>query len=375
MVTTRSKTNAESHDGTAQDAPEAPSQQQRPSPRASTNTSRKRKSSPTNRTSTPPTAPPTKKQRQRQDSLASETTTPPHHHPSRSRLPVPTTTPPVSPLLAAKARALIAAHGTAHPFHAPTPLDDPDAPTNETILAHLAHAILRSTRMAPATAARGVELLVAANGTCAPALGDSPWALRERILAKACGGNRARYRDVAAGRLGLLAAFVEERWGGDASAMLPEEEEGGDGYGDGDGFGGGGGGGGAERWYEGAVRERLAEIEGVEPKGADVFVAFVQGVWQRLAPYLEPRNVQTAREVGLAGGDVWALFECVGRRGWDMALLNAALTKVREDGEVDVWRKRFSEGVEWMPRDGAVGGEEPPVTTDGYDEDAFCVPE
>ncbi|KAL0263050.1 hypothetical protein SLS55_002025 [Diplodia seriata] len=297
-----------------------------------------------------------------------------------TRLPVPTSTPTISPLLATKIRALLRTHGFAHPLQFSPLLPEPDGPDNHTIVAALAWAIFRSPstppRMTPAVAAKTIELFIAANGTSVGALRDSSPQLRNDILAAGgCGGKsaaRRRYREDTAEALHALAVVLEERYDGVAYALLPETAEG-DSHWD------------RRGWMEASraeiearqraceaeMRERLAGFEGIEERGADAFVGLMQGVWPALAPYLEPGSARTARELGLAGGNAWTLFECVGRREWDMARLNAALARVREKGELGAFRERFAS----RRFDQTVDPKGPPVTTYGFDGWSWWVAE
>ena len=49
-----------------------------------------------------------------------------------------------------------------------------------------------------------------------------------------------------------------------------------------------------------AVRQGLSEIKGVGGVALDVFCDTAQGMWPHLAPFLEPRGLKMADEIGLS---------------------------------------------------------------------------
>ncbi|KAH7057011.1 hypothetical protein B0J12DRAFT_400097 [Macrophomina phaseolina] len=220
----------------------------------------------------------------------------------------------ISKATATKLQTLMAAHG-APPLHE-APLDDPTSPTPSTILAHLLAALLSSTRISHDIAARTLGLLLRARYHDLPTLRATTWQQRTELLTE---GGYTHYREKTATELGELAALVEEKYGGDASAMLPGKE-----VGEGE----------AAREE---LRGRLKAIKGFGDVGCDIFVAGVQGVWPQVAPFLDRRSRETAGQIEL-GKNVEALYEAFGRDPAKMAELNTALTKVRLEKRVEEFK-------------------------------------
>lgn len=306
MVTTRSKSKGESHEDIVADAPSQPQQKSKKA-----NTSRKRKSVPTKETTTTPAADRAKK---RKDSAASDT----HQQHSTAKPPTGTSTtttkeahPPTS--LSEKVNKLIDTYGASLPLHDAGLLPAPTEPSSATVLAHLFNALLSSSRISHDIAARSVRLLVQAGYHDLATLKASTWQQRTEVLTE---GGYAHYREKTATELGELAALIEDKYGGDASGLLPGDDVSS-----------------GRAAQVGVLKRRLKEIKGLGDVGADIFVAEIQEVWPRLAPVLDRRSLKTAEEVGL-GKDVEGLFECVGRDATRMARLNKALTTIRLEKRV-----------------------------------------
>ena len=84
------------------------------------------------------------------------------------------------------------------------------------------------------------------------------------------------------------------------------------------------------------VRKLLQEIKGVGKVGTDIFFDAAQGIWPSLAPFVDPRSMETAERCGL-GKDVNALWDAVGKDAVKMCKLSSALTMVRLEKQ----EKRF----------------------------------
>ena len=76
------------------------------------------------------------------------------------------------------------------------------------------------------------------------------------------------------------------------------------------------------------LSKRLKEVKGIGPVGATIFLGSMQHYCPRVAPFLDPRSLKSAEQVGL-GSDVDAMFDALGHNTYEMAKLEAALTKVR----------------------------------------------
>ena len=91
-----------------------------------------------------------------------------------------------------------------------TDLSDPTAPTPETILALVFHAMLTSARISHDLAYKSVKCLIEAGYHDIEALSKSSWQERTEVLTK---GGYTRYREKTATALGELAGFIKEKYG------------------------------------------------------------------------------------------------------------------------------------------------------------------
>ncbi|KAF4309981.1 hypothetical protein GTA08_BOTSDO01938 [Botryosphaeria dothidea] len=301
MVTTRSKARTEdggsNNDVPKQQSTKAASTAQQKAKNA--NTSRKRKepasSGPT------PTANQGKK---RKDSVA-EQQQQPHKSPALDEeQEQPAEEDGKTP--STKLHALLSTY--AHPLplaSAAAGLSSPTSPTPTTVLAHIINALLSSTRISHDIASRTAAVLIRERYHDLPTLRATTWQQRTEALTE---GGYTHYREKTATELGDLAALLDERYGGDASTLLPSDSSG--------------------EAARKELRGRLKVIKGFGDVGADIFIAAVQGLWPRVAPFLDRRSRETAEQIGL-GKDVEALYEELGREPVKMAELNSGLTRVR----------------------------------------------
>lgn len=84
-----------------------------------------------------------------------------------------------------------------------------------------------------------------------------------------------------------------------------------------------------------AIAERLTDLPGIGPVGADIFCREVQAVWPSLRPRADERVLETARALGLphtAGG----LARAVGHD--DLSVVGAALVRCDLAGDVEELR-------------------------------------
>ena len=70
--------------------------------------------------------------------------------------------------------------------------------------------------------------------------------------------------------------------------------------------------------------------------GIDIFFTQAQHVWTCLAPWIDPRSLNTAEKIGL-GQDVQALWKEVGEKPESMCRLACALTEVRLEKKEAEW--------------------------------------
>ncbi|RYO91206.1 hypothetical protein DL764_008312 [Monosporascus ibericus] len=202
-----------------------------------------------------------------------------------------------------KLRQLIAKYGGL-PLSA-TELAEPGKPTPDTVLALLLNAMLSSTRISHALAAKTVATVIKAGYHKLDVLKKSTWEERTEVLTE---GGYTHYREKTATMMGELAELIEDKYEGDLNSILKTAGE--------------------DRTK---IRAELKRIKGLGDVGIDIFFDTAQHVWPCLAPFLDPRSAKTAEAIGI-GSDVQQLWDAVSREPEQMCRLAAALTKVRLDG-------------------------------------------
>ncbi|RYO93910.1 hypothetical protein DL762_000865 [Monosporascus cannonballus] len=202
-----------------------------------------------------------------------------------------------------KVRHLIAKYGELPLSN--TDLAEPGKPTPDTILALLLNAMLSSTRISHALAAKTVAAVIKAGYHKLDVLKKSTWEERMQVLTE---GGYTHYREKTAAMMGELAELIEENYGGDLNSILKTAGE-----------------------NRTKIRAELKRIKGLGDVGIDIFFDTAQHVWPYLAPFLDPRSAKTAKAVGI-GSDVQQLWDAVSREPEQMCRLAVALTKVRLDG-------------------------------------------
>lgn len=75
------------------------------------------------------------------------------------------------------------------------------------------------------------------------------------------------------------------------------------------------------------VRSLLQEIKGIGRVGTDIFCDAAQAAWPCLAPFIDPRSMQTAEHCGI-GSDVEGIWHAVGKDPVEMCKLSSALTMI-----------------------------------------------
>ncbi|KAL6714758.1 hypothetical protein ACLMJK_008183 [Lecanora helva] len=176
--------------------------------------------------------------------------------------------------------------------------------TPETILALVYMAMLTSARISHVLAYQSVKCLLEAGYHDLKKLKQSTWEERTEVLTK---GGYTRYREKTATALGELAEFVEERYDGDLNNLLKRADS-----------------------QPEKVRNLLQEIKGLGKVGLDIFFDSAQGVWPVLAPFIDPRSLETAKRCGL-GDNVNAMWAALDRNSIKMCKLSSALTMIRLD--------------------------------------------
>ena len=181
-------------------------------------------------------------------------------------------------------------------------LDKPNEATPETILALVLHAMLTSARISHQLAYKSVKAVVEAGYHKLETLKKSTWEERTVVLTE---GGYTRYREKTATALGELAEFVEREYKGDLNNLLKRANS-----------------------SPAKTRKLLQEIKGIGKVGVDIFFDTAQNVWSSLAPFIDPRSMETAEKCGL-GKDANAIWEAVGKDPKEMCKLASALTTLR----------------------------------------------
>ncbi|MBB1243938.1 endonuclease [Streptomyces durbertensis] len=136
-------------------------------------------------------------------------------------------------------------------------------------------ATLLSARIR-ADAAVGAARALFSHGLRTPrAMAEASW--QERVDALGEGGYR-RYDESTSTMLGEAAEYVRDRYSGDLRRLHEDA--------DGD---------------VAVLQERLREMKGMGPVGADIYLREVQAVWPDVAPYLDSKAESGAERVGLPG--------------------------------------------------------------------------
>ncbi|KAI9757361.1 MAG: hypothetical protein M4579_003475 [Chaenotheca gracillima] len=183
-----------------------------------------------------------------------------------------------------------------------------DKPSAATILALLYHAMLTSARISHNLAYSSTKALVAAGYHDIETLKQSSWEDRTKLLTES---GYTRYREKTATGLGELADFISKEYDGDLNNLLKRADSNSD-----------------------KVRTLLKEIKGLGEVGVNIFQDTAQGVWPCLTPFIDPRSLETAKQIGL-GEDVTEMFKAVGNDPVKMGRLSAALTKLRLEKKED----------------------------------------
>ncbi|KAI0837998.1 hypothetical protein F5Y06DRAFT_304077 [Hypoxylon sp. FL0890] len=188
-----------------------------------------------------------------------------------------------------------------------TDLSDPDKPTSDTVLALVLNAMLSSTRISHAIAAKTVALVIKAGYHKLDVLKKSTWEERTEVLTE---GGYTHYREKTATMMGDLAELIEDKYKGDLNTILGLADE-----------------------NPTKIRAELKQIKGLGDVGINIFFDTAQHIWPCLAPFVDPRSLKTAEAIGI-GSDVDALWLEVSENAEQMCRLASALTKLRLDGKV-----------------------------------------
>ena len=195
----------------------------------------------------------------------------------------------------AAVRDLLDRYGRSYAEEAGIRLADRPAPLYQLLVL----ATLLSARISGDIAVAAARELFAAGMRTPRAMQQASWQDRVDALGR---GHYRRYDERTATMLGDGAQLLLERWHGDLRAL--RDEAGG---------------------QPGRIAELLRAFPGIGPAGADIFLREVQGVWPKVAPYLDKRVLQGARQAHLPG-DPGKLQQLAGSRA-ALPRLAAALVR------------------------------------------------
>ncbi|GAB4137321.1 MAG: hypothetical protein Tsb0016_02430 [Sphingomonadales bacterium] len=175
----------------------------------------------------------------------------------------------------------------------------------------LCAALLMSARISTGIAVKAAAGLFARGWTTAHKMQESTWRQRVDALNDAGYG---RFDESTARMLGDGAARLLDQYGGDLRRLRQE----------------------AKRRPQ-AEREALKAFKGIGDVGADIFLREMQGVWDELYPFLDPKAARAASQLGLpASAD--GLAACVAAKNFPR--LATALIRAAAADDIDIIRQQ-----------------------------------
>ena len=190
-------------------------------------------------------------------------------------------------------------------------LASPHTPEPSTLLAHLLHALLTSARISNSVAIKTLHCCIEANYHDLPSLEKSTWDDRTAVLTQ---GGYTRYREKTATQLGDLAKLLRDKYDGDLNQLRNRAGD-----------------------DPGKIRAVIKEVKGIGDVGVNIFIDTAQGLWPSLSPFVDPRSLETATQLGV-GNTAEELWEGVGKDPGRMARACAGLTRVRLEGRAEDFR-------------------------------------
>lgn len=181
-------------------------------------------------------------------------------------------------------------------------VDKPLEPTPDILLAIVIDSMLKSTRISHLLAQKASVRVFKAGYHDIKVLSNTTWDERVQVLSE---GGYNRYRETAASKLGDLAQLVNEEYEGDLNNLL--KKAGND---------------------PSQIRHLVREIKGFGDVATDLFCDDAQAVWHALAPTIDHRSLDTAKEVGI-GTDIEAIYAELDREPLQMSKLARGLSAVR----------------------------------------------
>jgi endonuclease III len=190
------------------------------------------------------------------------------------------------------AAALLDRHGRTYAAQAGIRLADKPAPLYQLLVL----ATLLSARISGDIAVSAAGELLRAGYRTPRAMREASWQDRVDALGR---GHYRRYDERTATMLGDAAEVLLSRWSGDLRKL---HSEGGD--------------------DTGRLESLLTGFPGIGPAGAAIFLREAQAVWPGIAPYLDKKALDGARELGLPA-DPAALAALAGQDGGTARLASA----------------------------------------------------
>ncbi|KAI9376411.1 COPI associated protein-domain-containing protein [Aspergillus egyptiacus] len=151
----------------------------------------------------------------------------------------------------------------------------------DTILAMLMEAMLKSRPIQHDLTDRAIQKLIEVGYHDIEKLGNASWEERAMVLKD---GGYNRYREQGSTNLGELVSLVNEKYDGDLNNLVKKAD-----------------------YDRRKTRELVKEVKGLGDLGVDLFFNNVQSVWPSIAPFIDSRSMQTARDAGF-GTDLNAIY-------------------------------------------------------------------
>ncbi|EED23009.1 conserved hypothetical protein [Talaromyces stipitatus ATCC 10500] len=181
-------------------------------------------------------------------------------------------------------------------------VDKPLEPTPEVLLAMVIDSMLKSTRISHNLAQKASTSVFKAGYHDIKVLSKTSWDDRVQVLAE---GGYNRYRETTATKLGDLAQLVNEKYDGDLNNLLKKAGD-----------------------NPTQIRHLIREVKGFGDVATDLFCDDAQAVWPVLAPTIDHRSLDTAKEVGI-GTDIVAIYAELDKDPVQMSKLARGLSAVR----------------------------------------------
>ncbi|KAL3452014.1 hypothetical protein BJX65DRAFT_204294 [Aspergillus insuetus] len=177
----------------------------------------------------------------------------------------------------------------------------------DTIFAMLFEAMLKSKPMSHDLTDRAIHKLIDVGYHDIHKLGDATWEERAMVLKD---GGYNRYREQGSTNLGALVEFVNDKYDGDLNNLIKKAD-----------------------YDRQKTKELVHEARGLGDLGVELFLNNVQSVWPSIAPFVDSRSLQTAKEAGF-GTDLDAIYADLEKDSVKMCKLANALSAARLERKV-----------------------------------------